>query len=117
MSEECKDESCMVSIEPTSEEVKEEVRTAKEKKEKLPESAEIATVLGALTASCDLMPQESKSSCFSKIEPLEQKTKTAKETLKDIIAEHGEEELKRSIEALGDLVEEAKEELKKEGKI
>ncbi|MCK4731308.1 MAG: hypothetical protein KAT65_02520 [Methanophagales archaeon] len=112
MSEECTDEGCAVSIEPVIEPVSEE-----EKKEKLPESAEIATVLGTLTASCDLMPQESKSSCFSKIEPLEQKTKSAKETLKDIIAEHGEEELKRSIEALEDLVEEAKVELKREGKI
>ena len=107
---ECEGEFCAVNILPTGEEVKE--------KEKLPENAEIASVLGALTASCSLLEEEgTRNSCFSKIEPLEQRTKTTKETLKDIIVEHGEKELMRSIEAIGDLVEEVKKELIDEGKL
>ena len=117
MSEECKDESCMVSIEPTSEEVKEEVRTAKEKKEKLPLESELAFTLGALTSVCNISEEDKKDLCFQAIEPLETKNAEPKEVIKTIIEQQGAENIERSMKAIEELILEAKEELKKEGKI
>ena len=117
MSEECTDESCMVSIEPTSEEVKEEVGVMEEKKEKLPESAEIASILGFATAVCDISEEDKKKSCFESIEPLERKESDSKTVIKRIIEQQGIENIERSMEALQKVIEEAQEELKKEGKI
>jgi len=122
MSEECKSESgCAASIEPVSDEVKkEEAQTETDKtkeEEEIPEAAEIAGVLGALTATCSIVPDEAKESCWSAITPLEQGDETPKEAVRKILEKGEGESLERSLKALEKIVADAKRELVAEGKI
>jgi len=113
MSEGCGDSGCAVEIEPKTEEV--EVKP--EEKERLPVESEIAATLGALTAVCNIAPEEKRGSCFEAIVPLEKREKSAKETIKRVLVEQGTEALDKSMKAMEEMIEEAKEELEKEGKI
>ena len=123
MSEECKSESgCAASIEPVSEEEKkEEIQTEmtmeEPKEEEFPEAAEIASVLGALTATCSIVPDEAKESCWSAITPLENGNESPKEAVRAILEKGEGESLERSLKALEKIVADAKQELIDEGKI
>lgn len=106
----CNDSGCAVEIEPKIEE------EAKEPKERLPVESEIAATLGALTAVCNIAPEEKRDSCFSAIVPLEKREASAKDTIKRVLVEQGVEALDKSMKAMEDMIQEAKEELKAEGK-
>ena len=116
MSEECDEGSCAVSIEP-NEEVKVVKPTEVPKEEEFPEAAEIAGALGLMTATCSIVPDEAKESCWSAIAPLEQGDETPKEAVRKILEKGEGESLERSLKALEKVVADAKRELIAEGKI
>lgn len=113
---ECVGEFCAASILPTGEE-KTEAET-EEKKEEIPENAQLAQTLGIMTSVCQLSDEEeAQKQCWSLIEPLEQKSRTPRDTIKEYIEKFGKEELEKSIDAFKDLFSEVKKELVEEGKL
>lgn len=135
MGEECTD--CGIEIEPKASEGKEdttlpsEIPTTKiveadstptvevpveaapevapeEKREEIPEDAEVSGMLGLLTASCLLTDDEKREQCWKGIEPLETNKEKPLETVKRIIEIEGAESLEKTLKVLSRLVEEAK---------
>jgi len=131
MAEECTD--CVIDIEPkapgekedttrtaglptTTIEKKEVTGTAVgateevigEEKEEIPEDAKVSGMLGLLTAGCLLTDDKKREECWKGIEPLETNKEKPLETVKRIIDIEGAESLERTLDALRDLVEEAK---------
>ena len=90
--------------ETTEAEVKEEV-------EKIPEKAEVSVLLGALTSACLLTDDDKREECWRGIEPLEDSKEKPLETMKRIITLEGAVNVKKSINALQNLIEEAEKEL------
>lgn len=81
---------------------------AEEKREEIPEDAEISGMLGLLTASCLLTDEEKREQCWKGIEPLETNKEKPLETVKRIIEIEGAESLEKTLDALRGLIEEAK---------
>jgi hypothetical protein len=81
---------------------------AEEKREEIPEDAEVSGMLGLLTASCLLTDEAKREQCWKGIEPLETNKEKPLETVKRIIEIEGAESLEKTLDALRDLVEEAK---------
>ena len=103
--EECDESGCHIAIEPQSD------------KEKLPVESELAITLGALTSACNISNEDKKVQCFSSIEPLEKGESDSKAVIKQIIEQQGVENIEKTMKAIEELIEEAKTELKKEGRI
>ena len=81
---------------------------AAEKKESIPEDAEVSGMLGLLTAGCLLTDEAKREACWEGIEPLETNKEKPLETVKRIIKIEGPESLEKTLDALRGLVEEAK---------
>jgi hypothetical protein len=125
MADECTD--CGIDIEPKA--PKEEIDastaaelpitpieavTTEEIKNEIPKDAEISGMLGLLTASCLLTEEAKREACWKGIEPLETNNEKPIETVTRIIKIEGAETLEKTLDALRDLVEEAKKAIEKE---
>jgi len=75
--------------------------------------ATAAGLLGAITASCTLMPSPKREQCYQSIEPYEEPGKVLdpNEVVRNFIQQHGAEPLERSIELLKELIDKTKREL------
>ena len=81
---------------------------AEEKREEIPEDAAVSGMLGLLTAGCLLTDEAKREACWEGIEPLETNKEKPLETVKRIIEIEGAESLEKTLDALRNLVEEAK---------
>ena len=81
---------------------------AEERREEIPEDAEVSGMLGLLTAGCLLTDEAKREACWKGIEPLETNKEKPLETVKRIIEIEGAESLEKTLDALRNLVEEAK---------
>ena len=68
-------------------------------------------MLGALTSACLLTDDDKREECWRGIEPLEDSKEKPLETMKRIITLEGAVNVKKSINALQNLIEEAEKEL------
>lgn len=92
-------------------EVVAEVQAPEAEVEKIPEKAEVSVLLGALTSACLLTEEDKREECWKGIEPLEDSREKPLETMKRIINLEGVDNVKKSIDALQSLIEEAEKEL------
>jgi hypothetical protein len=84
---------------------------AEEKREEIPEDAEVSGMLGLLTAGCLLTNEEKREACWKGIEPLETNKEKPLETVKRIIEIEGAESLEKTLDVLRGIVNEAKKEI------
>ena len=97
---------------PSVEEKAEVAAVAQEAEvEKIPEKVEVSVLLGALTGVCLLTDEDKREACWKGIEPLEDSKEKPLETMKRIITLEGVDNVKKSINALQNLIEEAEKEL------
>jgi len=94
---------------------KKEVAAAevKEEVEKIPEKAEVSGMLGLLTGVCLLTEEDKREECWKGIEPLEASKEPPLDTIKRIISIEGVDNVKKTMGALQNLIEEAEKELEK----
>lgn len=81
------------------------------KVEKIPEKAEVSGMLGLLTSACLLTDEDKREECWKGIEPLENSSEQPLETMKRIIELEGVDNVKKTMGALQNLIEEAEKEL------
>lgn len=98
---------------PVTEEAKEseEATEVVAEVEKIPEKAEVSVLLGALTSACMLTDEDKREECWKGIEPLEDSREKPIDTMKRIIELEGGDNVKKSMNALQSLFEEAEKEL------
>ena len=93
--------------------VPEAATEVKEEVEKIPEKAEVSGMLGLLTGVCLLTEEDKREECWKGIEPLEASKEPPLDTIKRIISIEGVDNVKKTMGALQNLIEEAEKELEK----
>ena len=78
---------------------------------KIPEKVKQSGMLGLLTGACLLTDEDKREDCWKGIEPLEENKETPEETVKRIIAMEGVDNVKKTMNALQALIDEAEKEL------